>query len=335
MIDEKSAEQPDSSELPKGKNEPTDKQASAPEPDEVKKLQDSFDRVYNGPNKLRHEYDLRFEAKQVGMEIEEYRRWYELSSKPPTWRSRFWRWTGIAEKKGWDLMTGISIPLFVFLGGGLFTYFNNQQQQNIADEKQKDEVLKNYFDNIKSLILDEKHPLQKSKKYDERRSIARTLTLTTLSQLTKDNQEIKHGNNQRKGFVIQFLWESGLTKGPTPIVSLRKADLTGADLTGADFLLADLNGADLSGANLSGANLSEADFLLADLNGADLGATNLRGANLENADLTKAFLSRADLSGAIYDVKTKWPHGFNFKQSGAKLCNMVSNRDCDTPEEAK
>jgi NACHT domain len=53
MSDEKSAEQPDSSELPKGKNELTDTQASAPEPDEVNKLQERFDRVYNSTNKLK------------------------------------------------------------------------------------------------------------------------------------------------------------------------------------------------------------------------------------------------------------------------------------------
>ena len=47
-----------------------------------------------------------------------------------------WRWTGIGEKKGWDIFTGLSLPLIVFGGGILFNYLNGQQQQKIAEEKQ-------------------------------------------------------------------------------------------------------------------------------------------------------------------------------------------------------
>ena len=124
-----------------------------------------------------------------------------------------WRWTGIGEKKGWDIFTGLSLPLIVFGGGILFNYLNGQQQQKIAEEKQKDELLKTYINDMKASLLDKDYPLKNSKKNSESRSIARTITLTTLTQLNseQDKQKAKEGKyNQRKGLIIQFLYESGL-----------------------------------------------------------------------------------------------------------------------------
>jgi hypothetical protein len=115
MNDENSAKQTNPSKLSKEKKGQKDNKSAASEPNEVKKLQESFDRVYNGPNKLRHEYDLRFEAQQLGMEIGEYRRWYELSSESSTWYYRFWRWAGFREKKLWDFLPIIIVPLVVIV----------------------------------------------------------------------------------------------------------------------------------------------------------------------------------------------------------------------------
>ena len=111
-----------------------------------------------------------------------------------------WRWTGIGEKKGWDIFTGLSLPLIVFGGGILFNYLNGQQQQKIAEEKQKDELLKTYINDMKASLLDKDHPLKDSKKNSESRSIARTITLTTLAQLNseQDQQNAKEWKyNQR------------------------------------------------------------------------------------------------------------------------------------------
>jgi hypothetical protein len=124
-----------------------------------------------------------------------------------------WRWTGIGEKKGWDIFTGLSLPLIVFGGGILFNYLNGQQQQKIAEEKQKDELLKTYINDMKASLLDKDYPLKDSKKNSESRSIARTITLTTLTQLNseQDKQKAKKRKyNQRKGLIMQFLYESGL-----------------------------------------------------------------------------------------------------------------------------
>ena len=96
-----------------------------------------------------------------------------------------WRWTGLGEKKGWDIVTGLSLPLVVFGGGILFNHLNNKQKQKIADQTQKDELLKDYINDMKASLLDQNNPLKASKK-KESRSIARTITLTTLMQLNND-----------------------------------------------------------------------------------------------------------------------------------------------------
>ena len=247
---------------------------------------------------------------------------------------RFCRWTGLGQKKGWDLvqlLTSISIPVAIFAGGSLFTYWNNQQQQRIADERreqdlriaedrQKDEILKTYLDAMKGYLLDEKHPLRRAKEGDERRSIARTLTLTTLSQLNREHDKqlrnkpinARGGDdyNQRKAVVLQFLHESGLIESPkggkgSPIIRLEGADFTNINLESTNLKGAELRGANLAQSNLYGANLSHADLRNtifdraslsnANLESADLTGANLTGANLVNINLTGANLTGADL----------------------------------------
>jgi len=215
-----------------------------------------------------------------------------------------WRWTGIGEKKGWDIFTGLSLPLIVFGGGILFNYLNGQQQQKIAEEKQKDELLKTYINDMKASLLDKDYPLKDSKKNSESRSIARTITLTTLTQLNseQDQQKAKERKyNQRKGLIIQFLYESGLIKidpKVASIISLNTADLTFAELYRANLESARLYRANLISANLNFANLNRANLESANLNRANLFVTNLNSANLNFAHLNSANLNSANLESA-------------------------------------
>lgn len=234
------------------------------------------------------------------------------------WR-RLWRWTGIPEKRGWDLLqllTSISIPVILFVGGSLFTYWNNQQQIRIANEKRKDEVLNSYFDNMRVMLMDKDNPLRKSKVGDENRSIAHTLTLTTLRQLGSSNDsddfhyldaETIQPINQRKGLIINFLLDANLIQTAShsvePFVDLRSADLRGIFLGTSGLYEVDLSYVFLSDAFLSRSVLSDvllrdADLRRADLSFAVLGHVVLQNANLRKADLSFAVLSVADLSGA-------------------------------------
>ena len=220
-----------------------------------------------------------------------------------------WRWTGIGEKKGWDIFTGLSLPLIVFGGGILFNYLNGQQQQKISEEKQKDELLKTYINDMKVSLLDKDYPLKDSKKNSESRSIARTITLTTLTQLNseQDQQKAKEGKyNQRKGLIMQFLYESNLISDSraAQIIALGTADFTFADLSfsylsHADLSFSYLSHANLRGADLESANLIHTNLTHADLKSADLTRADLKSANLTHADLKSANLTRANL----YSIK--------------------------------
>ena len=228
-----------------------------------------------------------------------------------------WRWTGIGEKKGWDIFTGLSLPLIVFGGGILFNYLNGQQQQKIAEEKQKDELLKTYINDMKASLLDKDYPLKDSKKNSESRSIARTITLTTLTQLNseQDQQKAKERKyNQRKGLIMQFLYESGLSKSDanvTQIILLNKADFTFANLENSFLIAANLFGANLESANLNFAHLESANLKSANLNKASLIEANLKSAILKFANLESANLNFANLENthfyraSLYDANLK------------------------------
>ena len=177
---------------------------------------------------------------------------------------------------------------------------NNELQ---ADQLRQDTTLNDYLQRMSDLMLSK--ALLSSKEGDPVRSVARTLTLTTLPRL----------DGARKADVVRFLVEAELITGASTKIDLEGANLKGAilvgadlnlvnfgdaDLMGADLWYADLKGANLEDANLRGADLRSANLEDADLSGsADLTGADLRGANLEDADLRDAYLTGADLHGAI------------------------------------
>jgi hypothetical protein len=81
-----------------------------------------------------------------------------------------------------------------------------------------------------------------------------------------------------------------------------------------DLHEAQLQGADLHGAQLQGACLADAH-----LQGAILARAQLLGAQLQGAELTDADLRDADLQDARYDLRTRWPDGFDPRQHGARV----------------
>lgn len=234
---------------------------------------------------------------------------------------------GDSEKKGRDWLELLVVPVSLTLLGAFFTLAsqnsqtqiaegNRNQDLQIADNKQRDEVLKNYLDSMKALLLDKDHPLRTDK---ESQRIARTLTLTSLKQLTnaqkkseqkadeqKKSEPKMNTYDDRKGLVVRFLLESQLiqssSSGKTPIINLEPANLSYADLEHADLTHANLSGVDLSHTLIHGffkeANLSNTTFREADLIKANFTRANLTEADFTKADLTEADLTKADLSGA-------------------------------------
>ena len=243
---------------------------------------------------------------------------------------KFWNWTGFKEKKLWDVLQLLIVPTALAIGAFYLqetakqrdlqiSEANRAKDQQIADDRAKQETLNRYFDQISTLLLERK--LRTAKEGEEVRSIARVRTLTALRSMDQD----------RKGQLVKFLQEAKLIQGRAII------DLQGADLRATDLHEAYLSAVSLSGANLSGANLSGAILLNAYLNDAnagkadstdlsqansskkdlqattdtltvnvpittDLSGANLSGAGLAFADMSGANLSRANLSEAALDM---------------------------------
>jgi hypothetical protein len=107
-------------------------------------------------------------------------------------------------------------------------------------------MLEAYLDGMSQLLTDKERPLHRAELGDYLSTMARARTTTVLQRL----------NGERRGSVVQFLYESGLIAMRRPVFGLKGANLRRAFLIRADLSGANLSGADLSGADLSGADLS-------------------------------------------------------------------------------
>lgn len=206
-----------------------------------------------------------------------------------------WKWTGIGEKKGWDILQLIitaSIPLLIFFGTQYFTSQNNKQQRETAKDNANQETLVNYLGEMATLLDD--GLLKVTMVSDKKFIIAQAKTVIALQSL----------DSQRQHLVIQFLDASNLNtitgkeKGLLYKARISKADLHSADLSGSKLIKADLSNTNLSNANLSIANLSNANLLFANLSDANLYSANLSNANLSGSKLINTYLRNTNLSNA-------------------------------------
>src|SRR6266496_122547 len=198
-------------------------------------------------------------------------------------------------KRLWDWLQLLIVPAALSIVAIWFNRTNGQIERRMTAQRDKTEraialdnqrakLLHDYLDRMSDLLLERK--LQNPQTRLEAQNIARARTLIVLPCLDDD----------RKGKVVQFLYESGLiTSGAKDCISLHKADLKGADLRDFELSGADLRGVDLSEAKLSKAHLSEAQLQETCLHKADLSEAILREANLYRANLSEATLNGAVL----------------------------------------
>jgi len=210
--------------------------------------------------------------------------------------------TGFSGKTLWEWLQLLIIPAVLAVGGYAFTYTTSrneraatekrtQAERDISLDNQREAVLQDYIDKMAELLLKD-HLSELKPEYKEVRKIARVRTLTVLPRL----------NGNRKGSVLQFLYESNLIDRDNPIVDLNGADLSHADLGCVNWDHTNLRRANLRKANLWGAclmrtTLKNAQLQKADLRGSVLTGTDLSFANLRNADLYDTDLSFTDLTG--------------------------------------
>ena len=223
----------------------------------------------------------------------------EPTRRPPWW-VRLWKWSGFAQKSGWnwlELLSALAIPVVLAVAGLYFQSQLDQRQRQIEErraalEREIEErraqhaTLQAYLDQMGTLLLD--RDLRNASEDSDVRRLARARTLVVLDALASD----------RLDRVFRFLEETELIQyrppDRPPVVSLKYASLRDFELTGKQLL----RGTDLTQATLSGAELSAAHLEGTDLSGAHLGGADLTGAYLMDARLSGAYLYDTDLGGA-------------------------------------
>ena len=244
-------------------------------------------------------------------------------------------------KTVWDWLSLLGVPLTLFFLGAWLQQKQQERagklsedQQKIADNATKEEVLQTYFDRLSVLLID-KNLIALSNKSNL--SKITSIPLSNKSQsstITSEEQELLdssldvirartlsilrrfENDAERKTSVIKFLVETeivGKSKLNLQGAELQEVNLQGARLQfarlqfarlqfarlqWAQLQWARLQFARLQGADLKWAELQEADLFAAKLQEADLFAAKLQGAKLQGAELQKATLISANLEGA-------------------------------------
>jgi hypothetical protein len=134
-----------------------------------------------------------------------------------------------------------------------------QQARELEAQRAHEAALQNYLNDVGELVIEK--PLQLARPGDKWSAVVRAQTLSVLQGLEPD----------RKGILLQFLYESGLIQTGRTVISLVGANLFHANLSGAYLHYANLSGANLKGADLSwaqGITPEEVEQQAASLEGA-------------------------------------------------------------------
>jgi uncharacterized protein YjbI with pentapeptide repeats len=201
-------------------------------------------------------------------------------------------WTGFGGKSLWDWLQLLIVPLVLATVGLWFAWSQDARQRVTEENRAMDTALQAYLEEMSRLLIEE--DLHGAQPGDNLSDVARARTLTVLDQL----------DGERRGDVLQFLYEAELINKEGPVLTLVGADLGEAssvedDFSGANLKDVFLDNSDLSLTNLDGAILSDAALGNADLSESSLVGADLSDAHIYDSDLSKATLVDADLSDAI------------------------------------
>lgn len=189
-------------------------------------------------------------------------------------------------------------------------------EQEVAVDRAREAALRDYLNQMAEFLLEKK--LRTTDREDVRND-AQSYTLATLPEL----------DGFRKGYLLRFVYETGLINKDSAILQLSGADLSETNLSWANLCGADLSGTNLSSACLWDARLDDADLsgtdlrqanLTANMRYADLSDADLRQANLYVARLYKANLRRANLEQA--NLRSAWMRGANLNETNLHEANL-------------
>ncbi|NCR71986.1 MAG: pentapeptide repeat-containing protein [Microcystis aeruginosa LG13-12] len=229
-----------------------------------------------------------------------------------TWISNF-KWSGFQKKSFWDWLQLLIVPLMLAFSASYLSYASETRDKQIAEEGKQQELLKDYFSKMQTLIVETKKSKDSQPKIVETKKsvettkskdsqpnpdgapllpefipIAEALTFAVLDQL----------DGKRKGKVITYLADSKLItanikdKDPKPVIDLKNANLKeivledvsldGLSITGADMTEAKLTEVILTNSNLVSSKFINATLDTVDFSGSKLGNSNFYDADLKN-----------------------------------------------------
>jgi len=222
------------------------------------------------------------------------------------WISNF-KWSGFQKKSFWDWLQLLIVPLMLAFGAFYLNYASETRDKQIAEERKQQELLKDYFSKMQTLII-EANKLSKSqweplehfaneKLPGQFQPIAQALTLAVLDEL----------DGLRKGKVITYLAESGFITKETFTINLNGANLQKLELKGVSLNSVIINKADMTGAKLTNVEFTDSDlgasnFSQANLDGVNFSSAILQGSNFYDANLKNIEISKPskDLSGTDF-----------------------------------
>jgi hypothetical protein len=184
------------------------------------------------------------------------------------------------------IATGVigSLTAITAVGNLIVSRRNLQQQRDFDERNAQDDALRAYYEQMGNLVTEHKLKEKTDLLHDPIPELARAQTSTLLERLGSESDRAK----QKKGEVIQFLFDARLIRVNNRHVRLNRANLSEADLSGADFRDADLGGANLSEADLTNAKISEEQLRQ---------AKSLKGATMPNGQKYEEWLKSKEGRG--------------------------------------
>ena len=176
----------------------------------------------------------------------------------------------------WDWISIVGISAVVAGVGVYFTQKQKERDEAATNERTQAEALQAYLGQMSNLMIDQKLGKEHEKSLkDSVRKVAQARTIAVLLAVDADH----------KRDPLRLVYELGLIKKDSPLISLTTASLDHAKLSELALPNASLSHVDLRATDLSGSNLSGSDLSKADLRGANLSDADLSGADLTNTNL--------------------------------------------------
>jgi hypothetical protein len=140
-------------------------------------------------------------------------------------------WTGFNARTLWDWMDLLVIPTALSILAWFFDRSAKSLEEKTAKQRadsneaiarnnQRQVLLESYFDRMTELLLEKNLRSELNKPDSEVKCVARTRTLDVLRRL----------DGERKGNVVQFLYEAKLITMKSAMLDMATADLQGVQL---------------------------------------------------------------------------------------------------------